>query len=247
MNRAAIVTGVSKGLGEALAAALLARGWQVTGVGRSAAARLVAAGPAFRLVACDLAAPDSLDAVLGPEFAAIAATRPSAVCLVNNAATAEPVGVAGELDAAALVRALGVNLAAPAVVANAFVRHCVTASTGADCRVINISSGAAVWAIPGAGAYSIAKAGLEMLTKMLDADVAAPGFRAVTLRPGIIDTPMQESLRARSDAEMPSAPMFREFHASGKLVAPDVLAAKIVARLLEAPVERGRTYDATEL
>ena len=101
MNRAAIVTGVSKGLGEALAAALLARGWQVTGVGRSAAARLAAAGPAFRLVACDLAALDRLDAVLGPAFAAIAAARPSAVCLVNNAATAEPVGVAGELDAAA--------------------------------------------------------------------------------------------------------------------------------------------------
>ena len=247
MSRAAIVTGVSKGLGEALAAALLARGWQVTGVGRSAAARLAAAGPAFRLVACDLAALDRLDAALGPEFAAIAAARPSAVCLVNNAATAEPVGVAGQLDAASLVRALGVNLAAPAVVANAFVRHCVTAATGADCRVINVSSGAAVRAIPGAGAYSIAKAGLEMLTKMLDADVAAPGFRAVTLRPGIIDTPMQEYLRARRDAEMPSAPMFREFHSSGKLVAPDVLAAKIVARLLEAPVERGRTYDATEL
>ena len=69
----------------------------------------------------------------------------------------------------------------------------------------------------------------------------------MTLRPGIIDTPMQESLRARSDAEMPSAPMFREFHASGQAGDPDVLAARIVSRLIEAPVERGRTYDATEL
>lgn len=247
MSRIAIVTGVSKGLGEALAAALLARGWQVVGIGRGAAARLAAAGPAFRLVACDLAAIDGLDAALDPAFTAIAAARPSAVCLVNNAATAEPVGVAGQLDAAALVSALEVNLAAPVVIANAFVRRCADGAVGADCRVINISSGAAVRAIPGAGAYSIAKAGLEMLTKMLDADVPVPAFRAITLRPGVIDTPMQESLRARSDAELPSAPMFREFHASGRLVDPDVLAAKIVSRLIEAPVERGRTYDATEL
>jgi hypothetical protein len=247
VKRVAIVTGVSKGLGEAVAAALLARGWEVTGIGRSASARLAAAAPAFRLVACDFAAIDGVDAALAPAFAAIAAARPVAVCLVNNAATAEPVGVAGGLDAAALVRALGVNLAAPVVVANAFVRHCVNAAAGADCRVVNVSSGLAVRAVPGAGAYSIAKAGLEMLTKMLDADVAAPSFRAITLRPGIIDTPMQEFMRARSDAEMPSAPMFREFHASGRLADPDALAARIVSRLIEAPVERGRTYDATEL
>ena len=38
--RAAIVTGVSRGLGEALAAALLGRGFAVLGVGRTASAKL---------------------------------------------------------------------------------------------------------------------------------------------------------------------------------------------------------------
>ena len=51
--QAAIVTGVSRGLGESLAAALLARGFAVIGVGRTSAERL--AGEHYRFVRCDLA------------------------------------------------------------------------------------------------------------------------------------------------------------------------------------------------
>ena len=51
---AAIVTGVSRGLGEALAVAMLARGFTVLGVGRTASPRLK--GKRFHLAACDLAA-----------------------------------------------------------------------------------------------------------------------------------------------------------------------------------------------
>ena len=50
---AAIVTGVSRGLGEALAVAMLARGFTVLGVGRTASPRLK--GKRFHLAACDLA------------------------------------------------------------------------------------------------------------------------------------------------------------------------------------------------
>ena len=54
--RAAIVTGVSRGLGEALAADLLGRGFRVLGVGRTDSPRL--AHDAYRFVACDLADSD---------------------------------------------------------------------------------------------------------------------------------------------------------------------------------------------
>ena len=49
----AVVTGVSRGLGEALARALLAGGFAVTGIGRASGAALTA--PNYRFVACDLA------------------------------------------------------------------------------------------------------------------------------------------------------------------------------------------------
>ena len=95
--------------------------------------------------------------------------------------------------------------------------------------------------------YSIAKAGIEMLTRALAAEHGAHGLVAVTLRPGIIDTPMQQSLRTQSAERLPQVTMFRDFHASGRLVPPDEVAAKVVARLVEGEVDNGRTYSYAEL
>ncbi len=61
---AAIVTGVSRGLGEALAVVMLARGFTVLGVGRAASPRLK--GKRFHLAACDLSQPALLAAAITP-------------------------------------------------------------------------------------------------------------------------------------------------------------------------------------
>jgi benzil reductase ((S)-benzoin forming) len=238
-----IVTGVSQGLGEALALELLARGARVLGVSRSPSARLVHAH--YRFVRCDLKQASMLPATLEPAFGAIAAERPSVVCLVNNAATLDPVGVLGTAEADHIATSLAVNLVAPTVLASLFCRVFTNASV--ERRIINVSSGAAQSAIPGEALYCIAKAGLEMLTRTLAAEHSAPGFRAITLRPGIIDTNMQAFARSQSKDRLPSVDLFKGFHAGGQLVAPDVVARKIVERLVLAPVEHGRTYTYAEL
>ena len=241
--RAAIVTGVSRGLGEALAVALLARGWSVTGVGRRSGARL--GGDRYAFVRCDVGDVAGMDAVLATPFATVASTDPAVACLVNNAAVAEPIGVVGTLAPADILRALTVNLAAPMALANLFCR--AFAAKRGDRRIVNVSSGAAVRPLTGSGHYSIAKAGLEMLTAAIAAEQGADGIRAVSLRPGIIATDMQVLMRSQPDDRLPMAQMFRDFHAQGQLVAPDVAAATIASRLLEAPLEQGRTYTYAEL
>jgi benzil reductase ((S)-benzoin forming) len=243
MTEAAVVTGVSKGLGAALAAALLARGYAVVGVGRSSAPAL--AGPSWRFVACDLGDVAAIEPALLPALRALAASRPESVCLVNNAATAEPVGIVGQLAAREIERSLAVNLTAPTIIADLFCR--VFDDDALPRRVINVSSGAAQSAIPGGGLYSVAKAGLEMLTRSIVADAHASSLTAITLRPGIIDTPMQAFMRAQSPDVLPSVTMFRDFHETGQLVAPEIVAQKIVERLMRAPVEQGRTYTYREL
>ena len=242
-ERVAVVTGVSKGLGAALAADLLARGIAVIGIGRSAAPSL--RGASFRLVEVDLRDATATSTVVAALFGELALRQPDAIAVVNNAATAGPVGTVGALDVREATQSIGVNLDAPIAIADAFVR--AFAQRPGDRRLINVSSGAATQPIPGIGLYCIGKAGLEMLTRIVATENASHGIVAITIRPGIIDTPMQAFARSQSQERMPSVDMFRGFHESGQLVPPEVTAAKIVERLVLGSVENGRAYSYAEL
>ena len=240
---AAIVTGVSRGLGEALAIELLGRDFRVLGVGRTNSPRL--AHEAYRFVACDLAQPAAVPATLGSAFDELAAQQPRSVCLVNNAATIEAVGVLGRLDAARIEQSIAVNLTAPTVLADLFLRTFADDRVGR--RIVNVSSGAAQSPLPGEALYCVAKAGLEMLTRMLAAEAPAGRLRAITLRPGVIDTPMQAFARSQATDVLPSVGFFVGFHENGQLVSPAAVARKVVERLVLAEVEQGRTYSYAEL
>jgi len=240
---AAIVTGVSRGLGAALAAALLRHGFTVVGVGRSSHADLRDAN--YTLAKFDLAEAARTDEVLAPDFARLAGKGPTSVCLINNAAVAGPMGTLGRLDAKDIAVSLAVNLAAVVTLTNLFCRTFSDAALPR--RVINVSSGAATNTLSGEAVYCTAKAGMEMLTRALAAEQQAPTFRAITVRPGVIDTDMQTLARSQSPDVLPSVELFKGFHRDGRLVPPDAVAAKIVDKLVVGEVEHGRTYTYQEL
>src|SRR5512140_1245217 len=136
---AAIVTGVSRGLGEALASELLARGCEVLGIGRVSSMKL--RGERYRFAEADLSMPSLIAASVAPALRELAAHKPTAVTLINNAAVASPAGLLGALDAAALESALATNVTAPLVLTDLFCRAFPDAAIAR--RVINVSSGAA--------------------------------------------------------------------------------------------------------
>ena len=241
--QAAIVTGVSRGLGEALAAAMLARGFAVLGVGRTASGKLK--GKLYHYVACDLARPALMAAAVTPALRKLAGQGPDAVTLINNAAVPTPTGLIGHLDAAEIEAALSTNAAAAVVMADLFLR--TFATDAVERRIINISSGAAQTAIAGSAVYSMSKAALEMLTRSIASEHTEPHFRCVSLRPGIFETGMQAYMRSRDPAEFPSVGMFRGFKENGLLKDPADVAARIVDKLVLGPIENGRTYNHTDL
>lgn len=242
-EHAAIVTGVSRGLGAALASELLERGFMVVGIGRTSNPALT--GQRYGFVRFDLADSTDIDTLLAPTLEGLKERRPASVCLVNNAATVESVGLLGRLAGDEITSALTVNLAAAVVLANLFCR--IFADAQIKRRIINVSSGAAQTALPGEAVYCVAKAGIEMLTRALAAEQQAPNFRAITLRPGVIDTDMQAHLRSQPPDVLPIVELFKGFHSEGRLVAPAVVASKIVTRLVVGDVEHGRTYSYQEL
>ncbi len=241
--QAAVVSGVSRGLGEALAVALLARGFFVLGIGRVSSMKL--SGKRYRFAESDLSKPALIAATVAPGLRELAAREPAKVTLINNAAVATPAGVLGTLDAAALESAIAVNVTAPMVLTDLFCR--AFQAGGVARRVINISSGAAQSAMAGSSAYCVSKAALEMLTKALVADHPGDSLQSISLRPGIFETGMQAYLRSLNPAEFPSAPLFRSFKDNGLLKDPADVAARIVDRLVMGPVEQGRIYTHTDL
>jgi NAD(P)-dependent dehydrogenase (short-subunit alcohol dehydrogenase family) len=240
---AAIVTGVSRGLGAAFATELLERGFEVLGIGRASNPALN--GEHYAFVRFDLADSARVDEALTPALSSLAERKPASVCLLNNAASIGAVGMLGRLAASEITSSLVVNLAAVLTLTNLFCR--IFADPGMARRVINVSSGAAQNALPGESVYCVAKAGMEMLTRALAAEQQAAKFRAITVRPGVIDTDMQAFARSQSPDVLPSVELFRGFHRDGRLVPPAVVAAKIVDKLVVGEVEHGRTYSYQEL
>ena len=80
----------------------------------------------------------------------------------------------------------------------------------ADLRIVNVSSGLGRRPMAGAAPYCAVKAGMDLLSRAMQLD----GARVVSLAPGIIDTDMQQQLRAGQPSRFPDVERFREFKAA---------------------------------
>ena len=223
----AVLTGHSRGLGAALAEALLARGIATLGLARRNHAVLAAHYPQLlHEVSIDLADSAALQSWLaGGELHAWLAGA-ACVLLINNAGVVGPVGALEVQTSAQLVRAVALNVTAPLLLAAAFA-----ASSTAERRIVHISSGAAHQPIAGWSFYCASKAALDQHARAVAAD-ATPGLRICSLAPGVIDTDMQAEVRASDPARFPQHARFVAMHAEGALVAPAAVAERLLDYLL---------------
>lgn len=233
MDKLAIVTGTSRGLGLAVARELLDRDWRVAGVARSPApAELARSG--YRHARLDLSDVEAASAWFeGPfreEFARSGADR---LGLVNNAGVLEPMEPLATAGAAALSRSFAVNVVAPAWLMGFALRLAPLARL----RVVNVSSGAAVNPYPGWAAYCAGKAALRMAGQVLGLEaaevpaLAGRDLAVVAYPPHVVATAMQEAIRATSPEQFPRRQKFALLHESGALVTPDGPAAEIAELL----------------
>jgi benzil reductase ((S)-benzoin forming) len=227
----ALVSGTTSGIGEAVARRLIDRDWRVVGLARRAAS---IDHQRYEHVRVDLGNTASLERLVAPRVEQLfAGQRWRRVALVNNAGDAGFLGPIPETDAERLAALLATNVVAPTWLMGRLVRL-----TPADTplRIVNVSSAAAVRAVPGLGAYCASKAGLRMAGMVLAAEVELARSRGeprdiaiLSFEPGTVDTAMQESARTTSADVLPSTGMFRRFAAEGSLLPPDAPAGEIAA------------------
>ena len=124
--------------------------------------------------------------------------------LVNNAGVA-PRTRADVLDASedSFDELISTNLKGPYFLTQAIARWMVrqqSADAGRDRCIINISSVSATVASVNRGDYCISKAGIAMATKIWAARLSEHGINVYEVRPGIIETDMTAGIKAKYDA-----------------------------------------------
>ena len=235
-----ILTGASRGLGQAMAAQYLAGGAFVLGLSRRESAELRASGAGgLEQWPADLADPLPVAARLGEWLAGFerrAGGRPPArVRLIHNAAMLREPGDVADSAPDDLARSLRIGLEAPVALTATFLR--ATAHwAAADRRVLFVSSGLGRRAMAGSAAYCAQKAGLDHFARALALEEGARshGARVASVAPGIIDTDMQKQLRGADAQRFPEQATFAGFHSSGALDSPAAAAAKVIALLERA-------------
>jgi NAD(P)-dependent dehydrogenase (short-subunit alcohol dehydrogenase family) len=190
-NRAALVTGGSRGLGRALAAELAARGARVVLVAReraavdAAVAAIRANGGDAHGIAADIGDKNAIHAIAAQ---AQAAAGPIDV-VIHNASTLGPVPLRPLLDTECedLEQVLQVNVVGPFRLTKVLAGAMALRKTG---LVVHVSSDAAVEPYPRWGSYGASKAALDHLGRIWAAELAASGVRVLSIDPGEMDTAM---------------------------------------------------------
>jgi short-subunit dehydrogenase len=183
-KKAAVITGGAGGIGLALAARLIQRGYRLVLVDVDAqrlAASVARLGGEVAALQADLTASADLARV-----AELIECDPALELLVNSAGTIRP-GDVVDLSYEDLERHIAINLLAPMRLAQAAAR--VMAARRAGC-ILSIVSAAGLTALPGSAAYSASKFGLRGFLLALSEELSPRGVKVRGVFPGAVDTPM---------------------------------------------------------
>lgn len=191
-QKSAVVTGVSSGIGRAIAKSLINAGWKVYGSVRKesdAADAAAALGPGFTPLIFDVTDAAAIRREAAKVDAALGGRTLDA--LVNNAGVAVA-GPVGYLDLDDLKRQMDVNVYGPIRVTQAFLKMLGAdhSRQGAPGRIVNMSSVAGKVASPFMSPYAMSKHALEAMSESLRRELIVHGIDVVVIGPGAIRTPI---------------------------------------------------------
>jgi len=184
-----VITGASRGIGEAIALAATKAGAKVVLASRKqpgldeVAAKVKEAGGHAAAFACHMGKPDEVEKL----FAAAIERFGRVDALINNAATNPYFGPMMDTPLSALDKTLEVNVKGYFIAARELVKHLRSrkAESGA---IVNIASVAGMRAAPMQGAYGMSKAAVISMTQTLAMELGSSNIRVNAVAPGLVET-----------------------------------------------------------
>jgi NAD(P)-dependent dehydrogenase (short-subunit alcohol dehydrogenase family) len=193
-DKVALVTGAGRGIGREIALAYAREGAHVVindvdpSTAETTASDAMKSGVKSFAIAGDIAGPNEPKRVVD----AVVRELGRIDIVVNNAMRIVP-GKLEELPESAWDTTMNIGLKAAFLVSQAAAKHMIPQRSGS---IVNIASVAGIFPYNWAGAYSVVKAGLLMLTKLQALEWAPYGIRANAITPGYIRTPGTEAMYA---------------------------------------------------
>jgi dehydrogenase/reductase SDR family protein 4 len=222
-DRVAVVTGASRGIGRAIALGLARAGAHVALAARNmpdleaVAAEVAALGRRALPVAAHLGRQPDIDRL----FDSVRVEFGRLDILVNNAATNPIFGPLVDVEEAAWDKIMALNVKGYLLASQRAAREMLAAGKGA---IVNVSSTAGLRASAGLGAYSVSKAAIIMLTRVLARELAPGGVRVNAISPALVETRFSELLWRTPeilDTYLRATPL-------GRTAQPDEMAGAVV-------------------
>jgi 3-oxoacyl-[acyl-carrier protein] reductase len=195
-GRVALVTGASRGIGEAIARRLASEGATVLAAARSTpsldrvVAEISSAGGAARAIALDVSESASIDAAVKSALD----QNGQIDVLVNNAGISED-NLILRMSREAWDRVLSTNLTGAFLLTQAVVKGMVRRRYG---RIVNVTSVVGLMGNAGQANYASAKAGLVGLTKSVARELGSRNVTCNAVAPGFIATAMTDRITAEA-------------------------------------------------
>jgi benzil reductase ((S)-benzoin forming) len=246
-----IITGASRGIGEALTHRLIEPGNTIFTVSRTLNEDLVELASSLNVPLfyheADLSSATAAESFINEVFEKIQLTDNDKIALVNNAGMLEPVAPVKSIDFALAEKHLHLNLLTPMILSSVFL----TKTEGINVKrvILNISSGASYTAYSGWSVYCSSKAGLDMLTQVAGLEQSAElhPVKVFALTPGIIETGMQELIRTTDENLFPERDKFIRLYEEGKLSNPDDIAQVILNTIFNDDILTGSIVTIDQL
>jgi benzil reductase ((S)-benzoin forming) len=236
-----IITGTSRGIGEALAKMLLDDGHYIFGISRGVSDVLMQYEN-YTHNMFDLSESDNIEQLLTSIFEQIDSQEIDMICLINNAAMLEPLKPIEECQAEEINKNLHISLIAPIILSSCFIRQ--TENLNARRKIVNISSGAGVHPLEDMSIYCTAKAGLNMFTRCIGVEQTGNrnSVEIIAVDPGMVETAMQKTVRGKDVEDFAMAGFFKEAYINGELQSPEHLVADLT-NIIEKKYETGKIMN----